>query len=81
MNNAETERFWRGALGILLFVCDDDLVKPRSAILLGRVYTAAKIVFEDDKSSGIWENLNLCQTDKITLSYDRKTGVTTAKRE
>ena len=40
-----------------------------------------KIVFEDDNSSVIWENLNLCETDKITLSYDRKTGVTTAKRE
>jgi hypothetical protein len=40
-----------------------------------------QIVFEDDNSKVVWEALNLCELDKLTLSYDRKTGVTSAKKE
>ena len=40
-----------------------------------------KIVFEDDNSEVVWENFNLCEIEKITLTYDRKSGTTSAKTE
>ncbi len=40
-----------------------------------------KIVFEDDNSEVVWENFNLCEIDKVTLTYDRKSGTTSAKTE
>ena len=40
-----------------------------------------QIVFEDDDSQVVWESLNLCEIDKLTLTYNRKTGVTTASTE
>lgn len=40
-----------------------------------------KIVFEDDDSEAIWDNFNLCEISKITLTYNRKSGKTSAKTE
>lgn len=40
-----------------------------------------QIVFEDDDSKVVWESLNFCEIDKLTLTYDRKTGVTSVKKE
>jgi hypothetical protein len=40
-----------------------------------------RITFEDDNSKVVWEAVNLCELDKLTLTYDRKTGVTTARKE
>ncbi|MEI7873542.1 MAG: hypothetical protein WCK95_15540 [Alphaproteobacteria bacterium] len=39
------------------------------------------IVFEDDQSKVVWENFNLCEINKITLTYNRKSGETAAKVE
>ena len=40
-----------------------------------------RIVFEDDNSKVTWKNFDLCEINKITLSYNRSTGVTTATKE
>jgi hypothetical protein len=32
-----------------------------------------KVVFEDDTPDAVWENVDLCEIEKITLRYDRKT--------
>jgi hypothetical protein len=40
-----------------------------------------KIVFEDDSSEVVWEEFNLCEIDKITLTYNRRTGETKARTE
>jgi hypothetical protein len=40
-----------------------------------------QIVFEDDNSKVTWKNFDLCEINKITLSYNRSTGVTTATKE
>ena len=40
-----------------------------------------KIVFDDDGSEVVWEGLNLCEINKITLTYDRRSGKTTARTE
>ena|SRR6266704_1799791 len=37
-----------------------------------------KVVYTDDDSSAIWQNINLCEVDKITIHYDRKSDVTRA---
>lgn len=39
------------------------------------------IVFEDDGSKVVWENFNLCEITRITLTYNRKTGETRAATE
>lgn len=39
-----------------------------------------KVVFTDDVEA-IWEDLDLCEIAKITLTYDRRKGVTTATTE
>jgi hypothetical protein len=46
----------------------------------GRCNQDLKIVFADD-SDAVWENFDLCDLARITLTYDRRTGVTTAKTE
>lgn len=46
----------------------------------GRCMQDLKVVF-DDNSEAIWESLDLCNLTKITLTYDRRSGVTTAKTE
>jgi len=37
-----------------------------------------KIVFDDDDSKAVWSNIDLCSVDKITIKYNRSTGVTSA---
>lgn len=40
-----------------------------------------KVVFDDDNSSVVWEEFDLCELERITLRYNRKSGVTTADTE
>ena len=40
-----------------------------------------KVVFADDGSDVDWEGLDLCDLDKITLRYNRKTGDVSADTE
>lgn len=40
-----------------------------------------KVVFDDDNSSVVWEEFDLCEIQKITVRYNRKTGVTSADTE
>ena len=37
-----------------------------------------KVVFEDDGSEVVWEDIDLCELHKITLRYNRKTNVVSA---
>lgn len=40
-----------------------------------------RVVFDDDGSAVVWEGFDLCEIEKITLRYNRKTGKTTAETE
>ena len=40
-----------------------------------------KVVFDDNASDAIWENLDLCAINKITLRYNRATKAVTAIKE
>lgn len=40
-----------------------------------------KVVFSDDESEAEWEDFNLCELEKITLRYNRKTGHVSADSE
>ena len=40
-----------------------------------------KVVFDDDGSAVIWEEFDLCDLNKITLKYNRKSGVVSADTE
>ena len=40
-----------------------------------------KVVFEDDKSEVTWENVDLCELDKITIRYNRSTREVSAQGE
>jgi len=40
-----------------------------------------KVVFDDDGSSVVWHDFDLCEVNKITLRYNRKTDETTADVE
>lgn len=40
-----------------------------------------KVVFSNDASLAVWQNLNLCNLRHITLFFDRMSGITTAKYE
>ena len=40
-----------------------------------------KVVFDDDGSSVVWEDVDLCELHKITLRYNRKTNVVSAESE
>ena len=40
-----------------------------------------KVVFEDDTPDAVWENVDLCEIEKITLRYDRKTRRVSATAE
>ena len=40
-----------------------------------------KVVFDDDGSSVVWEEFDLCSIDKITLKYNRKTKEVSADTE
>ena len=37
-----------------------------------------KVIFTDDESEVEWEGFNLCELDKITLKYNRKSGEVSA---
>ena len=39
------------------------------------------VVFDDDGSEVIWENLDLCELEKITLRYNRRTREVIADTE
>lgn len=40
-----------------------------------------KVVFDDDESEVVWEEFNLCEINKITLKYNRKSGDVSADTE
>lgn len=40
-----------------------------------------KVVFDDDDSEVIWEDFDLCELNKITLRYNRKTRTVSADTE
>jgi hypothetical protein len=40
-----------------------------------------KVVFDDDGSEVIWEDIDLCEISKITLKYNRKSGMVSADTE
>jgi len=37
-----------------------------------------KVVYSDDDSTAVWEKINLCEIEKITIKYDRKSNATSA---
>jgi hypothetical protein len=37
-----------------------------------------KVVYSDDNSSAVWTNIDLCSVEKITIKYNRGSGVTSA---
>ena len=37
-----------------------------------------KVTYSDDDSSAVWEKIDLCTVEKITIHYDRKNDVTKA---
>ncbi len=40
-----------------------------------------KVVFDDDDSEVVWEDFDLCEINKITLRYNRKSGNVSADVE
>ena len=40
-----------------------------------------RITFEDDNSKVNWSSVDLCSLDKLTLTYNRSTGVTSARKD
>lgn len=40
-----------------------------------------KVVFDDDESEVVWEEFDLCEINKITLKYNRKSGTVSADTE
>lgn len=40
-----------------------------------------KVVFEDNNQSVVWEKLDLCEINKLTLNYNRATKTVTAIKE
>lgn len=40
-----------------------------------------KVVFDDDESEVVWEEIDLCEVEKITLKYNRKTREVSAEGE
>lgn len=39
------------------------------------------VVFDDDDSEATWEDFNLCELEKITLKYNRKSKLVSADTE
>src|SRR5580658_9510719 len=37
-----------------------------------------KVTYSDDNSSAVWNEVDLCSIDKITIKYDRKSDTTSA---
>lgn len=40
-----------------------------------------RVVFDDDASEAVWEKFNLCELEKITLKYNRKSREVFAETE
>ncbi|MFD2264625.1 hypothetical protein ACFSM5_17100 [Lacibacterium aquatile] len=40
-----------------------------------------KVIYSDDNSSAEWSGFDLCKVSKITILYNRNTGVTSARYE
>lgn len=40
-----------------------------------------KVVFDDDDSVSIWKNLDLCEINKLTIRYNRRTDTATVIKE
>ena len=40
-----------------------------------------KVTYEDDDSSVVWHDFDLCKISKITIKYDRKSDKTSAQTE
>lgn len=40
-----------------------------------------KVVYQDDGSDAIWDNIDLCSVGKITIHYSRKSNTTSADFE
>ena len=40
-----------------------------------------KVVFEEDGTDAVWQNVDLCEINKITLNFDRKTRRVSANAE
>ena len=38
-----------------------------------------KVSFADDGAPAVWQYLNLCTLQKISLHYDRASGITSAR--
>jgi hypothetical protein len=37
-----------------------------------------KVVYDDDDSSAVWHDIDLCKVSKITIKYNRKSDTTSA---
>ncbi|HQS10012.1 MAG: argininosuccinate lyase [Rhizobiales bacterium 24-66-13] len=37
-----------------------------------------KVVYDDDDSTAVWKNIDLCSVSKITIRYNRKSDTTSA---
>lgn len=37
-----------------------------------------KVTYSDDDSNAVWQKIDLCSVEKITIKYDRKNDVTSA---
>ncbi len=37
-----------------------------------------KVVYDEDDSTAVWHDINLCEVSKITIKYNRKTDTTSA---
>jgi hypothetical protein len=37
-----------------------------------------KVTYSDDDSNAVWQNIDLCSIEKITIKYNRKSDETTA---
>lgn len=46
-----------------------------------RCVQSLNVTFDDDDSEVEWEKFNLCEINKITLKYNRKTGEVSADEE
>ena len=40
-----------------------------------------KVVFDDDDSSSIWKGLDLCEINKLTIKYNRRTDTVSVIKE
>lgn len=40
-----------------------------------------KVVFDDDNSEVVWENVDLCEINKLTIKYDRSSKTVSAESE